>query len=203
VYAPSASGSREQPKSALRAGGLVLAALAVCSMKGAGAQENPGHFDVRLAEAQRHSDVYYLDARIDFDLSSDAREALRSGLAIVIRIEVEIIHPRRFWFDSEQSLTQRYQLEFHALTERYLVSNLNTGDEETFQSLESALHFIGNVDDLPLIDATLLEPHRRYDVRVRAVLDTDQLPGPLRLLAFWRRDWSIASDWYRWRLQDD
>ena len=26
---------------------------------------------------------------------------------------------------------------------------------------------------------------------------------PLRLLAFWRRDWSIASDWYRWRLESE
>jgi Domain of unknown function (DUF4390) len=34
-------------------------------------------------------------------------------------------------------------------------------------------------------------------------LDQEQFPGPLRLLAFWRRDWSIASEWYRWRLQNE
>jgi len=52
----------------------------------------------------------------------------------------------------------------------------------------------------PLIDAPVLEEGRGYDVRLRAVLDEEQFPGPLRLLAFWRRDWSIASDWYRWPL---
>jgi len=38
---------------------------------------------------------------------------------------------------------------------------------------------------------------------VRAVLDTERLPGPLRLLAFWRRDWSLGSEWYRWPLADE
>lgn len=166
------------------------------------AQDDPGHFEVRTADAEQRSGVYYLSALIDLDLPSDAREALRSGLSLVIRIEVEIIHPRRFWVDSEQSVTQRIRLEYHALTERYLVVYVNSGDETSYRSLYAALRYIGRIEDFPIIDSTLLEKNRRYDIRVRAVLDTDQLPGPLRLLAFWRRDWSIASDWYRWRLQD-
>lgn len=182
---------------------LAAGALAAGWAGAARAQEDPGRFEVRTAEAELRAGVYYLNAFIDFDLSSDAREALRSGLSIDIRVEVEIIHPRRFWLDSTESLTQRYRLEYHALTERYVVVNLNSGDETTYRTLYAALTFIGRIEDLPLIDATLLEPGRGYEVRLRAVLDTDQLPGPLRLLAFWRRDWSIASDWYRWRLQDD
>lgn len=203
MYARSASDPRRSPTAKPRAAGLVLAALAAGWSAAPHAQEDPGRFEVRAAEVVERSGVYYLNALIDFDLSSDAREALRSGLPIVIRIEVEIIYPRRFWLDSEQSLTQRYRLEYHALTERYLVVNPNSGDEQTFSSLYSALRFIGRIEELPLIDVTLLEADRRYDVRLRAVLDTDELPGPLRLLAFWRRDWSIASDWHRWRLQDD
>ncbi len=186
-----------------RLAALVLGVLAAGWAASASAQQDSGSFVVREADAVERSGVYYLNALIDFELSSNAREALHSGLPIVIRIEVEIIHPRRFWLDSEQSLTQRYRLEYHALTERYLVVNVNSGDEASFSSLRSALGSIGRIEDLPVIDAPLLEDGRRYDVRLRAVLDTDELPGPLRLLAFWRRDWSIASDWYRWRLQDD
>lgn len=187
----------------LRVAGLAAAAVVLGFGAWASAQEDPGSFEIREAGVEQREGVYYLNALIDFDLSSDAREALRSGLSIVIRVEVEIIHPRRFWFDPEQNLTQRYQLEYHALTERYLVVNVNSGDEASYSTLRSALASIGRIADLPLIDAPLLEPGRRYDIRLRAVLDTDQLPGPLRLLAFWRRDWSITSDWYRWRLQDD
>jgi hypothetical protein len=56
---------------------------------------------------------------------------------------------------------------------------------------------------LPLIDAAVLDDEGAYDVRLRAVLDQEQFPGPLRLLAFWRRDWSIASEWYRWPLRSE
>lgn len=182
----------------LLASGLLVLGLSRPGMT----QEDPGHFEVRSANAELDSGVYYLDAWIEFRLSTEARAALQSGLPITIELDVELLHVRRFWVDTENaSLSQKYQLDYHALSERYIVRNLNSGEQSSFATLFSALNSLGRVNRLPLIDATLLEPNTRYDIRVRAVLDTEQLPGPLRLLAFWRRDWSIASDWYRWRLE--
>ena len=168
------------------------------------AQDDPGHFEVRAAKAELDSGVYFLDARIDYRLSTEARDALRSGVPLTIRIDVELLNPRRFWFDNEDAaLRQLYQLDYHALSERYIVQSLNSGDQESFPTLFAALAYLGRIDHLPLIDASLLDPGRTYDIRLRAVLDVEQFPGPLRLLAFWRRDWSIGSDWYKWRLQGD
>jgi len=167
-------------------------------------EEDPGHFEVLEASTELRSGVYFLNARVGYRLSSEAREALQSGVPLTIRIDVELLNPRRFWFDGEDAaLRQRYQLEYHALSERYIVTSLNSGDTASFATLFSALNYLGRIDRLPLIDAALLEPERGYDLRLRAVLDVEQFPGPLRLLAFWRRDWSLASDWYRWPLQDD
>lgn len=165
---------------------------------------DPGHFEVRSATVELDGGVYFLNATIDYRLSTEAREALESGVPLRIRLEVEFIHPRRFWFDNEDAtLNQLYQLEYHALSERYIVQNLNSGVQESFASVYAALNFLGRVENLPLLDAAVLDPGRNYDVRLRAVLDVEQFPGPLRLLAFWRRDWSLASDWYRWQLHDD
>jgi Domain of unknown function (DUF4390) len=164
--------------------------------------EDPGHFEVRAADLQLSGGVYYLDASIDYRLSSDANRALQSGVPLTIRVDVEVLNKRRFWFDNEAaSLRQRYQLEYHALSERYLVLNLNSGMQSSFATLFSALRYLGRIEHLPLIDASLLNPDHDYDLRLRAVLDQEQFPGPLRLLAFWRRDWSLGSDWYRWHLQ--
>ena len=125
-------------------------------------------------------------------------------MPLTIRLEVELLNKRRFWFDNEDAaLRQLYQLEYHALSERYIVQSLNSGDQASFSTLFAALNYLGRIDHLPLIDATLIDPDREYDIRLRSVLDVEQFPGPLRLLAFWRRDWSLGSDWYRWRLQDD
>jgi hypothetical protein len=168
------------------------------------AQEDPGRFEVRSASAELKGGVYYLNGWIEYRLSSETKQALESGVPLTIRIEVGLIRNRRFWFDPEvASLNQTYQLEYHALSERYLVRNQNSGEQTSFATLFSALNHLGRIDELPLIDAALLDPDADYDVRVRAVLDTDEIPGPLRLLAFWRRDWALKIDWYQWRLARD
>jgi hypothetical protein len=165
------------------------------------AVDDPGRFEVQSASVALDGGVYLLNARVAFRLSTEALDALQAGVPLNIRLDVEVIHVRRFWFDNTvAALRQRFQLAYHALSERYIVLNINSGQQESFGSLFSALNFLGRVDKLPLIDASLLENDREYRLRLRAVLDVEKFPGPLRLLAFWRRDWSLASDWYQWPL---
>jgi len=167
-------------------------------------QDDPGFFEVRSAIAELRDGVYYLNAVIAYRLSTEAIDALHSGVPLGLRLDVEIIHPRRWWFDDDSvALRQSYQLDYRAVSERYIVQNINSGDQVSFASMLSALEYIGRVERLPLIDTAVLEDDRGYYVRMRASLDQEQLPGPLRLLAFWRRDWSIASEWYRWPLRSE
>lgn len=202
-----------------RAWGLLLFAVSLASFAPVNAQtlvtptappiaveegKDPGFFEVRSAVAELRDGVYHLNARIAYRLSSEAMDALQAGVPLGIRLDIEIIHPRRWWFDNEDAaLRQSYRLEYHALSERYIVRNVNSGDQASFGSLFAALDYLGRVERLPLIDAAVLDDEGAYDVRVRAVLDQEEFPGPLRLLAFWRRDWSIASEWYRWPLRSE
>ena len=167
-------------------------------------ESDPGFFEVRSAIAELRDGVYYLNAIIGYRLSTEAVDALHSGVPLGIRLDIEIIHPRRWWFDDDSvALRQSYQLDYHAVSERYIVLNINSGEQISFASLLSALEHIGRIERLPLIDTAVLDDDRGYYVRLRASLDQEQFPGPLRLLAFWRRDWSIASEWYRWPLRNE
>ena len=162
----------------------------------------PG-FDVHSASITMESGIYYLDTRVEYRLSANAREALDAGVPLTIHLEVEFINPRWYWADENVGdLRQSYQLQYHALSERYIVLNLNGGEQNTYSTLSSALDGLGLITGLPLLNSSLLEPDESHDVRVRAVLSTEDFPGPLRFLAFWRRDWSMRSDWYRWQLGD-
>jgi hypothetical protein len=187
---------------AARAAGICLsiaAALALAQDDDPG--DDSGHFEVSAARATLMGNVYYLDGRVALRLSTDARAALTSGFTLTIRLEIEILNRRGFWLDTEAAtLTQIYELAYDALTERYIVHNVNVGERQSFGSEQTALERIGAVEHLPVIDAALLQPDRGYDIRARVLLDTEQLPGPLHLLAFWRRDWSLGSEWYRWQL---
>ena len=184
-------------------GVAVLAALAMMPYRIADAQQDPGRFDVRTASVTLMSGVYYLDAWVEYRLSTDAREALDAGVPLSFHLDVEFINPRWYWTDELVGrLAQSFQLQFHALSERYVVVNLNSEERSTFATLFSALNFLGRVTELPLIDATLLNPVQAYDIRIRTVLRIEAIPDPLGYLAFWRRDWSLRSEWYRWRMQD-
>lgn len=181
----------------------VLAALTFAPCLPAAAQEDPGRFDVRTAGVTLASGVYYLDAWVEYRLSTDAREALDAGVPLTFDLDVEFINPRWYWADETVGrLTQSYRLQYHALSERYIVLNVNSEEQNTFATLFSALNFLGRIGELPLIDATLLNPDNDYDIRIRTLLRVEAVPDPWGFLAFWRRDWSLRSDWYRWRMQD-
>jgi len=147
--------------------------------------------------------VYYLDARIEYALSDKALEALHKGVPITIMLDIEIDRNREYlWDESVTELEQRYQLEYHALSKQYIVHNLNSGSRHSFPSLNVALSVLGTIVDLPLLDKNLLEPGQQYTARMRAVLDINTLPVPLRLLAYLTSGWDLSSEWYTWSFQD-
>jgi hypothetical protein len=189
-------------KSALIA---VLAVLACVTAWPAFAQDGldrPGYFEVRSASTELVGGVHLLDARLQLVLSSEALDALSSGVPLVIELQLQLIQQRRWWWDdSEADLTVRFELEYRPLSQRYLVRNINSGDQESFATLYSALNYLGRVQGLPVVDDALLEPDSNYRVRLRAMLQTQQYPAPLRLLLFWRSEWQLQSEWYEWRLE--
>lgn len=164
--------------------------------------KSKGDVEIRSAYAEIEDGVYYIRARIDYTLGSSALEALENGVTLNIELQVDVNRVRRFvWDDTVADLSQRYQLSFHALTQRYLVANLNSGERESFGDLSSALVHLGDVGHLPVIDQALLDQGDRYRVGLRAVVDVKELPGPLNLLSRVWGNWRIASEWYTWPLR--
>ncbi|MDH3265353.1 MAG: DUF4390 domain-containing protein [Gammaproteobacteria bacterium] len=183
--------------------GLALLACLLCS--GAVAQdemERTGYFEVRSASTQSIDGVHTLDARLQLVLSSEALQALSSGVPLTIELQLEVIRARRFiWDDAVAGLAIDYELEYRPLSQRYIVQNRNSGDQDSFATLYSALNYLGRVQGLPVIDDALLEIDKNYRIRLRAVLNTQQYPAPLRLLFFWRDQWQLQSEWFEWLLE--
>jgi len=166
------------------------------------AAKSKGSVEVRSAYAEAEDGVYYIRARLDYSLGSSALDALRNGVTLNIELQIFVNRVRRFvWDDTVADLKQHYQLSFHALTQRYLVANLNSGERESFGDLNSALMRLGDVGHLPVIDEALLDSDDRYLVGLRAVVDVKELPGPLNLLSLVWGNWRIVSEWYTWPLR--
>jgi hypothetical protein len=164
--------------------------------------ERAGYFEVRSAETRLNDGVHTLDARLQLVLSSEALRALSSGIALTIELQIQVIRDRRWYIDDlAAELATRFELEYRPLAQRYIVRNLNSGDQDSFATLYSALNSLGRIQGLPVIDEALLEPDSDYRVRLRALLQTRQYSAPLRMLFFWRDQWQLESEWSEWKLE--
>lgn len=148
--------------------------------------------------------VYRLGARVEIDFNETLPEALHNGVPLQIELRIEVLRKREWywlWPELVADLRQRFKLEYHVLSRRYLVYNYASGVQQSFRSMDGALDYIGNVYDLPLIDEQLLDPAQRYLVRIRADIDVEALPTPVRLWAYLGSEWSLKSRWFEWPLQ--
>ncbi len=186
--------------------GRAVVAILMLLFASSGLAQDPivreGYFEVRSASTQLVDGVHVLDSRLQLVLSSEALEALNNGVPLTIELQMQLLRQRRFYLDAlDAELEVRFELEYRPLSQRYIVRNLNSGDQDSFATLYSALNNLGRVSSLPIIDDALLAEDRDYRVRVRAMLQTQQYPAPLRLLFFWRSQWQLQSEWYEWTLE--
>ena len=184
---------------------LLLAALTAALPPGVAfgqdTRERQGYFNVRSADTRLVDGVQVLDARLQLVLSDEALSALNNGVPLTIELRLELIRIRRFLPDAlDAELDVRYELEYRPLSQRYIVRNLNSGNQESFGTLYSALNSLGRIEALPVVDDSILESDAPYRIRLRALLSTRQYPAPLRMLFFWRDQWQLKSDWFEWRL---
>ncbi len=180
----------------------VLAVLAV-----AGAEELPtlddgARFDVRSAFLEPAEHVYQLNATLDLALSRNAAQAIHQGVPVVLQLDLSVVRKRRYLPDVEvASLAQRWQIHYHALSERYLVNNLNSGQQTSYATLAAALAALSDVRGLPVIDEALIERGSRYEASLKATATVEGgLPTALKIIIFWI-DWKRATDWYTWTLR--
>lgn len=159
-----------------------------------------GVLEVRSAYVNVDRGVFMLHARVDYPDNPIIQEALRDGVSLTFDLDIRVDRERRLWFNANvMQLTVRRQLSFHAVSERYVVRDSRTGDQETFATLDEALDSLGHIDGLPI----LLEPQvdaGNYVVSVRAGVRRGRLPASLRGLMFWTNDWHRVSEWYSWAL---
>lgn len=179
-----------------------IALILLCSGNTLPLTAHAAEFHITSMETTLKNKVYHVSAKIKYGLSSKAEEALANGIPLLILIDIEVAKPRWWWWDGAiANLEQGYLLIYHALSENYIIHNLNSGTQENFVSLSRALETLGEIKDLPLLDANLLQADNDYYIRMRTYLDIESLPAPMQPIAYVDNDWQLESDWYEWPLQ--
>jgi hypothetical protein len=161
-----------------------------------------GRFEVRSADLELQDGVYHLNARIELPISEAVRHGLVEGVPLTLEVDLDIERVRQLLPNSRVAeLTQRYRLQYNAVTARYILRNENSGQQESLGTIDEAIAHLSEVHSLPALDRALIAADRRYEGRVRARIDFGTVPFTLRLLMFWVSDWHRESDWYAWTFQ--
>jgi Domain of unknown function (DUF4390) len=180
----------------LTLGSLVLAVVSVLAL----ADALDGVLEVRSAYVNIDNGVFLLHARIEYPVNPAIRDALRDGVTLTFDLETRVDRERRFWLNANiVELTLRRELAYHAVSDRYVVRDVKSDEQQNFPTLEEALAYLGKVDGWPI----LVEPQLNggmYVISVRAGIRRGKLPASLRVLLFWADDWHRVSEWYSWSL---
>ena len=182
---------------------LVVAALAAMLwMAPARADGLEGRFEVRSADLQLKDGVYHLNAHLDLPVSDAVRRGLAEGVPLSLELGLDIERVRQLLPNSRVAeLTQRYHLQYNAVSARYILRNDNSGQQQSLATIDAAVELLSDVRGLPVLDRALISPDRRYEASVRARIDYGSVPFSLRLVMFWVNDWHRETDWYTWTLQ--
>ncbi len=179
---------------------IVAYSWLLCCFSIASAAADIGEIVVERADVTYDNGRYSLDADIRYELSELALEALHKGVDLTLVHTIAVMRPRPLLWDQliakEQ---QRHELSYQALTDQYRLTVSDSVLIQNFPTLESALVAIGTLRDIavPLFDRALRK-NSEY-VGIRAWLDIESLPVPMRLRAYIWSDWRHNSGWYRWR----
>jgi hypothetical protein len=193
----------DRRKGRLLARGVVCALLATAVLvQPLRAEGLEGRFEIRSADLELKDGVYHLNARLDLPISDAVRRGLTEGVPLSLELDLGIKRVRQLLPNSSVAeLTQRYHLQYNAVSARYILRNDNSGQQESLGTIDEAIEHLSEVHSLPALDKALIARDRRYEANVRAKIDFGTVPFTMRLLMFWVRDWHRECDWYAWTFQ--
>jgi len=161
---------------------------------------NAESFSVESAQIDPIGNGYVLTAEIKYPLSLRVIEALDNGIPITFQKQFELIGPDSLlgkywpWKQTLWSIEISNELRYLALTQQYLLIDLDTDYRRYFSSLDDALKSLGEVNNLILPPEYIAEPEGLI-LRLRSGLNLHALPTPMRPGALISSKWQLTSPW--------
>ena len=145
---------------------------------------------------------YYLDAQINFEFHDDVLDALNNGVDLNIDIIIKVKVKRKWLWDSlyKRDII-KFKLDYKPLSNVYVVTNPGNLDRRQFDSIENALKYLGMVDNYFLLNNENLNDEQNLTGLLKAKLNVENLPPPLKPIAFISKRWKSDSQWHQWAIR--
>jgi hypothetical protein len=176
---------------------LGLAWLALTALLPLGATARDVVIDSAVAVVE---DGYLrVDAKATISVNDDVAEALNNGISLVFIAQTKLLRIRPFWVDETIAQSRHvFVLSRHALSDRYTLTEIAGKPAQTFKTLAEATAALGDLPRVLVLSAIRAGPEENYLGRFRLSLSVEDLPAPMRPLAYVSPGWWLSSGWYNW-----
>jgi len=156
--------------------------------------------DVRIRDV---GDMVVMDVDIDYAFSEKVLEALDNGVPLTLEVHVQLRGTDDWvWDESLVDQRLRYVIRYKPLSERYLVTQLPGNGGVSYVTRDAAIAALGEIEGLQLVSRQRLqEKGRPFEIQVKASLDIEELPLPLKPIAYLFPSWKLSSGWTKWPLE--
>jgi hypothetical protein len=179
---------------------LILVLIALLALA-ADTQARAG-FSVEQTQIRPESGQLLMSAKIRFDFSEVVLEALDHGVPLTLVVHVQVRRTEAWmWEDSLVDEQWRYAIRYRPLSERYEVYRLPGVQGRDFVTRDAAIRALGELTDQALIGLDRLDPDQDYELKIKVFLDIEDLPLPLRPMAYLKPSWKLSSGWTKWPIK--
>ena len=144
---------------------------------------------------------YQVVTRVEFQLTDFLKNALLNGVTLKAHIQFRLGQHRSWWFNKDkQLLTASYEIKYHALSRRYLLTRTDTNEHWNFASLAGMLRKLGELRKYKLPPLAVVKKGEEYYLLAIADVVPATLRLPLRIQSFFSDEYSITSEGVFWPL---
>jgi len=178
---------------------LLLAALLVFTYSDSFAREKT-HISIKAASLVSADQIHLLNADVKYGLTRETIEALYNGITLTFNVDLSVIEDRPWlWNKHIKTVTLRYQIKYHTLAETYQISDKTNNVHLNFSTLSAALSSLGKLKDVP-INSIKTSSNSTINASLKAYLNIEALPLPMRPLAYIDSGWYLRSNTFQWPL---
>jgi len=180
-------------------GSLLLVALLAFTYNNSFASEK-AHISIKSASLVSTDQIHLLNAEVKYGLTRETIEALYNGITLTFNIDLSVIEDRPWlWNKHIKTVTLRYQIKYHTLAETYQISDKTNNVHLNFSTLSAALSSLGRLKDIP-INSIKTSSNSTINASLKAYLNIEALPLPMRPLAYIDSGWHLRSNTFQWPL---
>jgi len=175
--------------------GLVALCVVALALPGCSSEKADFGFSIESIEARAGPDALNVVIHQQLTLSTEAKDALDHGVPLAIRTELELQLA-----GSSENISQarrEFEIRYLPLSNRYQLITRQPSSVHTYPRLRHVLAELGTVS-ISLMPGLL--PPGDYQLRARSLLDKQNMPPPMRLPAWFSKQWKLDSGWQSWPL---